>query len=80
MANIRQRSNIKTSFEEGRKKSIFQSVRTAVQDVILNRATRSVNVERIEQMSVWPYVVMFVVFFVFSIYLIDYIHYLESGE
>jgi len=84
MSNLRQR-NIKSALkgsktaDVGEKPSIFQKVRFAAEDVIFNRAMRETNVHRIEQMSVWPYVLTFVVFFTFSMYLVDYLHHMDEN-
>ena len=83
MSGLRQR-NIKSSMKgskaaDGTKPSILQKVRFAAEDVIFNRAMRETNAQRIEQMTVWPYIVTFVVFFTFSLYLVDYLHHMDDN-
>ena len=79
MSNVRQRKSALKGESEAGKSSLFQKVRFAVDDAIFNRSLRDKNIVRIEQMSIWPYVALFVVFLVFSIYFVDYLHHVDDN-
>jgi len=82
MTNIRQRKNVRFSPDEAKndQPSGFQKVRMAVENLMSNRKSRKTKLQKIEEMSVWPYVLFFFGFLTFSIYLVDYMHRWENGE
>lgn len=77
MSNLRKR-NVKFAEEEKKSKpSIIKKVQFALGSVIFKRRENS-NIVRIEQMSVIPYIIAFVVFLVMSRYLVEYIHHISD--
>ena len=81
MSQLRKR-NVRFSPDEPKndQPSRFQKVRMAVENLVLNRKGRKTKIQKIEEMSVWPYVLLFIGFLAFSIYLTDYVHRWENGE
>ena len=82
MSNIRKR-NVTFAPEpkkEKRQPSSFQTVKSAVESFILNKKGKKTRIQKIEESSLWPYLIMFVSFLVFSIYFVEYLHRWENGE
>lgn len=66
--------------KEQSQSSGFQKVKSAVEGFILNKRGKKTRIQKIEQASLWPYLVLFVFFLVFSMYFVDYLHRWENGE
>lgn len=83
MSNIRKRN---VSFapepkkEERHQTSSFQKVKSAVESLILRKKGRKSRIQKIEESSLWPYLILFGLFLMFSIYFVDYLHRWENGE
>lgn len=81
MSSLRQRHTKSNTSNRavGEKPSVVNSVSDSILKVIL-RGKSGKNVKSIEEMSVVPYIIAFVLFLTFSIYFVDYIHHLNEDH
>lgn len=85
MSSLRKRNakaSTETSDNSNKAISTLKRVQFAVEDIIFSkRRPRRDKIRRIEEMSVWPYIIFFIAFLTCAIYLVDYIHRLDDdGE
>lgn len=80
MTNLRKRNIISPKSDDTNNKgpSKLKKVQFAIEDVIFSKRPRRDKIRRIEEMSVWPYVIFFIVFLTCSMYLVDYLHNLDN--